>query len=226
MRNDHLSIAQHAHTITQWRSRKPSKESLQDMIKELYAGDIRAEVRQDYLALLYTHFMPPAAAKPKGLPQWVAKAAAGKNDLRHQLRYLFVDAEQSRLVATDGHRLHTMTIPADEQWQGGYYCPKSLEFLHDPSHAQYPDYTRLFPNAETEQHPLDVDAWQVGETTGSKRVFYYLLPDGTALNKKYVDQALAVPGETFTRWAITGAGAVCFSKPSSDTMALVSPIRV
>ena len=220
------TIAQHAHRVALALTRKPKKDHLQQIVREMYENDLTDAERLESLALLYTHFMPAAPAKPKTLAQWVARAA-GKKDVRYYLNYVYADHAAQRLVATDGHRLHFMPLPAQGFDQPGFYCPKTLEYLHDEQYTNFPDIDRIIPNRAgcRETAPVDPAAWEVGEA-GNGTV-YYKTPYG-ALNKQYVDMVLAAPGVEFEYIYAKepGNSAVCFAGDADGVLALVMPIRV
>ena len=220
------TIAQHAHRVALALTRKPKKERLQAIVRDLYENDLTEAERLDSLALLYTHFIPAAPAKPKTLPQWVARAAAGSKDHRYMLQYVYADHAAQRLVATDGHRLHLMPLPAQGFDQPGYYCPKTLEHLHSVDFATYPAYERIIPErTECETSPVKPAAWEVGELPNG--TVYYKTPCG-ALNKKYVDMVLTAPGVEFEYIYCRepGNSAVCFAGDVAGVLALVMPIKV
>ena len=219
------TIAQHAHRVALALTRKPKKDHLQQIVRDLYENDLTDSERLDSLALLYTHFMPAAPAKPKTLPQWIARAA-GKKDVRYYLNYVYADHAAQRLVATDGHRLHLMPLPGEGFDKAGFYCPKTLEYLNGVEFATYPAYERIIPNrAECETSPVKPAAWEVGELPNG--TVYYKTPYG-ALNKKYVDTVLAAPGVQFKYIYCRepGNSAVCFAGDAPGVLALVMPIKV
>ena len=220
------TIAQHAHRVALALTRKPKKDHLQSIVREMYENDLTDAERLESLALLYTHFMPAAPAKPKTLAQWVARAAAGSKDHRYMVQYVYADLSAGQLVATDGHRLHLMPLPGEGFDQPGFYCPKTLEYLHGVEFATYPAYERIIPNrAECETSPVKPAAWEVGEL-GNGTV-YYKTPYG-ALNKQYVDAVLAAPGVEFDviYCREPGNSAVCFAGDADGVLALVMPIKV
>jgi len=176
--------------------RKYKKAEAQNALKVIFEN--HAEQLSDdalfHLGQLYRHFMPPAPRAAKTLEQWVAKAA-GKKDVRYYLNYVYADPAGC-LVATDGHRMHVIDLP--EGMQPGYYCPKTLERLHDTEEWRYADWQRIVPTPTTQElQPLDVSAWAVDEIQGKP---VYRMPDGAALNKQYVDEALAMPGMNMTQF--------------------------
>lgn len=176
--------------------RKYKKAEARSALKVIFEN--HAEQLSDdalfHLGQLYRHFMPPAPRAAKTLEQWVAKAA-GKKDVRYYLNYLYADPA-GYLVATDGHRMHVIDLP--EGMQPGYYCPKTLERLHDTEEWRYPDWQRITPRPGTlPTQRLDVSTWAVDEIQGKP---VYRMPDGVALNKQYVDDALAMPGERMAQF--------------------------
>ena len=221
------TIAQHAHRVALALTHKPKKDRLQAIVRDMYENDLTDAERLDSLALLYTHFMPAAPAKPKTLAQWIARAAAGSKDHRYMLQYVYADLSAGQLVATDGHRLHMMPLPGEGFDQPGYYCPKTLEYLHGVEFATYPAFDRIIPDRTVGvfRSPVKPAAWEVGETANG--TMYYKTPCG-ALNKKYVDMVLIAPGVEFEYIYCRepGYSAVCFAGDVDGVLALVMPIKV
>ena len=176
--------------------RKPTKVKAQHSLKSIFEehADQLSDDALFHLGQLYRYFMPAAPRTPKTLEQWVAKAA-GKKDVRYYLNYVYADPA-GFLVATNGHRMHVMDLP--EGMKPGYYCPKTLEWLQDHEEWRYPDWQRIMPTpARWLLQRLDISTWAVDEIE-DKAV--YRMPDGVALNKQYVDEALAMPGATMTHY--------------------------
>ena len=176
--------------------RKPTKTKAQHSLRSIFEdhADQLSDDALFHLGQLYRYFMPPAPRTPKTLEQWAAKAA-GKKDVRYFLNYVYADPA-GYLVATNGHRMHVMDLP--EGMRPGYYCPKTLEWLQDHEEWRYPDWQRIIPRPGTlPLHRLDISTWKVDEIEGKA---VYRMPDGVALNKQYVDEALAMPGATMTHF--------------------------
>ena len=176
--------------------RKPKKAEAQNALKSIFEehADQLSDDALFHLGQLYRHFMPPAPRAPKTLEQWAAKAA-GKKDVRYFLNYVYADPA-GYLVATNGHRMHVIDLP--EGMRPGYYCPKTLEWLHDVEEWRYPDWQRIIPRPGTlPLHRLDISTWTGDEIQGKA---VYRMPDGVALNKQYVDEALAMPDMKMTQF--------------------------
>ena len=190
------TLAAYAADMERSGIRKPTKAKAQHSLRSIFEdhADQLSDDALFHLGQLYRHFMPPAPRAPKTLEQWAAKAA-GKKDVRYFLNYVYADPA-GYLVATDGHRMHVMDLP--EGMRPGYYCPKTLEWLQDHEEWRYPDWQRIIPRPGTlPLHRLDISTWKVDEIEGKA---VYRMPDGVALNKQYVDEALAMPGATMTHF--------------------------
>ena len=126
-------------------------------------------------APLYAYFMPPIPAKAKTPEQWVAKAVAVK-DPRGYLRFIYSDG--TRLIATDGGRLHL--IPTDRP--AGYY-DKAMNPVDDQ--GTYPQIDRLFTTGTP--HVLTLSEMPVTPSAWSKSGHTYLI-DGSPFDKRQVDE--------------------------------------
>lgn len=169
------------------------------------------------LADLYTFFMPPIA-KPKTAEQWVAQAMA-KNDVRYYLNSLYVTYRDD-LVATDGYRLHIMPVL---DLAHGFYDAA----LHPVDvDAKYPDVYPFFPIPKGGK-VYDVDSL-LTEATGDKSQVY-IIDDGEAcFDKKYIDQALAMPGSSNRELIVCGKGrgAKGYVDHGDGAMAVIMPRRL
>jgi len=114
--------------------KKPSKETVQEYLRELYAQHPDAAYQ---LAQIYNYFMPSAPAKAKTDFQWVARSC-GDNDARAGLNFVWVDGE-GFMVATNGHMLHM----APTTLARGYYHPKTGEPCN--CDYKYPEWRRVVP---------------------------------------------------------------------------------
>src|SRR5690625_309892 len=109
---------------------------------ERYIEDIITEGREptvDDMAVIYRYFMParPSKLRKNFTPfEWVA-AAAARDDERRCLNW--VDADESYIMASNGHRVH---ILKDDR-EPGYYCPVKGVKVHDKDWESYPDVFRL-----------------------------------------------------------------------------------
>lgn len=199
---------------------KPSKKQAQEIIKTLYNAN--PELGSE-LAKLYKYFMPAKPKNPKSTFDWVAQAAAGKDEIRTYLQYVCCDEEY--LVAADGHRLHAM--PADRE--PGFYIPSNEDRL--PDEMKYPDWRRTIPK----NHPTKLDPQNMGATleevnNNKTELPVYRIPTATGedlgVNAKYLDQALNAPGEEAEAVWINGPRDGLYVTYNSGAFALVMPIRL
>jgi len=160
---------------------KPKEREAQEILKALYAEYPRAA---SDLAALYKYFMPagPTARRVKSTWEWVAWAAAGENDPRRYLQFVYVT--ESHITASNGHRLHRAGNP--DRIAPGYYLPNG-DFVGGPELFHYPNVDRVIPDARTPNlyHPDIVEA-----QTANGRGLAYLFPAGFRFDKRYIDQAV------------------------------------
>jgi len=190
---------------------KPKKveafESLNRIITETDAPAV------DDLARLYAYFLPKPPARAKTPMQWVAKAVAGKSDVRVCLQHMYSNGEY--LVASDGHRLHgiTTTLPA------GYYDIAGNQITISD---EYPDWCRILPE----------ESCNIGttiETLATERVADYVvvnLIEDIWVNLRYL-QAIAngAPTVTVTAYADTHQP-VRVAGPFPGSFAVIMPVNV
>jgi hypothetical protein len=176
IQEDQLNIAAAANTI-----KKPSKKVAHEIIKELYAQAPDDETSAN-LAKLYKYFMPPIPKTPKTPFDWVA-GAMGVNDVRYYLNYVHVDADH--IEATDGHRAHR--VANTNGLPSGFYN-KAGDKVHEPAFADFPNISRVIPDAKDLQLE-DVQASQLPVETGESEIIYRL-PNGAAVSKRYLDKCI------------------------------------
>ncbi len=193
---------------------KTKKEDAFQIVRELAEKPVDPES----LAKLYAFFMPPLPAKAKGF-KWVARAM-GQNDVRYYLNY--VHSEGSRVVATDGHRLHLM--PGD--LPAGYYDKAETQCNVA---ANYPDIDRVIPPRHQAEEKYNLHEilhkLPVVEVGGVKvKTHAYVLPDGSHVNKRYLDQAVAKDEPAILRLYEDGRPArIDFE---DGRLAVIMPMRV
>lgn len=198
-------------TIAQGRS-KPNKKAIHQLIAELIrTGKIDAGYED--LADIYAWFMPPIPAKAKTPQDWVAKAMA-KDDIRDYLNYLYSDG--TRLIATDGHRLHLCPTDLPE----GYYdaagtsCDVGFTF---------PDVDRVIPALDgllglpvTESFPVEVNKFDM---------HCYRLPDGPLVQKSYLDAAINRESTGTIYYSPDDNGRAIRVHLGGDRLAVIMPVR-
>lgn len=194
-----------------------------DLVKRLVEG----ELLDDYgIAQLYSFFLPPIPAKCKTPEQWVARAMAKKDETRNYLQWIYSDG--SRLVATDGHRLHvwvTDTYPA------GYY-DAALNPVGNM--GKYPDIDRIIPPpfARSEDEiRVKLSDLEVVDVPSDYNLggLAYKIPgwgDKRGLDAAYVRDALNRGGD-LTILGNNGEGkSVLIDGPFNDCQAVVMPMRL
>ena len=207
IQEDQLNIAAAANII-----KKPSKKVAHEIIKELYAQAPDDETSAN-LAKLYKYFMPPIPKTPKTPFDWVA-GAMGVNDVRYYLNYVHVDADY--IGATDGHRLHR--VANTDCLPPGFYN-KVGDKVHEPDFANFPNVSRVIPDAKDRQ-PEDLKVSQIPVET-QNGVIVYRLPNGTAIDKRYLDKCIGSGVATIGTWGADHSIRV----DMDDRVAVIMPIR-
>lgn len=147
---------------------------------------------------LINYFAPSVPTTPKTAFQWVARAVAF-NDVRKYLQYVFV--ADGVMVATDGHRLHH----AATDLKNGFYDPKTGMLVEVD--AKYPEWRRIIPKRAAMKAHTDSEEWNA--ILVPKTSIFAAKIGGVHINKKYLDDALAVPNDVFEGLGVV-AGDCCF----------------
>lgn len=127
-----------AHFSLSRTARKANKKAAYDMAVKLKKGETLNADELDSLLLYFAPSMPKTA---KTSMEWVAKAAA-KKDNRKYLEYVRV--QDGTAYAVDGERIHYAPSDLPEGW----YCPKTLVRLEGVN-ERAPDYLRVSARANT-----------------------------------------------------------------------------
>jgi len=199
--------------------RKASKKDAYATVCNLIEG---MKLTEPDLAALYSYFMPVAPAVCKTPEQWVARAM-GDRDVRAYLNYVYSDGE--RIVATDGHRMHSWKT---DKYPAGYYDkmmnPVDVEY-------KYPDVGRVIPkrcrqDRRSEFEIGDLEVVDLGNDNPKAYRLVYRLKDSDktgwqvpyirdALNRGLVLHRLNERGD--------GTGAMLIDGPFDDCLAVVMP---
>lgn len=197
--------------------KKPTKRVAFDrLITLIENGDENR--RGDVLADLYAFFMPPVPKTPKTAFDWVASAAAGKNDVRACLR--MIRADGNRLYATNGHILF---IDNSDKRDAGYYDTAGNPV--DDS-ATYPDIDRVIPQGEgIEINPSEILA---GECVSTGTAYGDAIRIGKIhVNRQYLCSALVFMEcreAPVTMFARGPSDAIRFD--CGELTAVIMPVRV
>jgi len=141
----------------------------------------------DQIDSLLRYFAPALPKRAKTAEQWVAKAV-NPNDGRDYLRYVYVS--NGVACGSDGHRVHRCRTT----WPDGYYDPKT-QLLADfkPGDVGFPEVDRFFyregkgPVCGLEN--LETGILTVGTGKGGAPIEYKRVPEGVAVNRKYLMDA-------------------------------------
>ena len=161
---------------------KPKKDQVRSILCGLY--EQHPELGYD-LAALYTYFMPAKPKKPKTDFDWLSAATDAESNRTFQR---FVYANDKHAVATDGHRMHLMSL-SDIHLDAGFY-DRSRNLVERDD--QYPDYQRVLPERNP-QRECGADVFS--ELVEVAKSFAYRMEIGglhCGFAKQYVDQALSI----------------------------------
>jgi DNA polymerase III sliding clamp (beta) subunit (PCNA family) len=192
------------------------------LVSNLDGNDSITNTDNSVLVDMYNHFQPSLPAKPKTPQQWLAKAMAGKGDVRYYLQYIYADG--SNLVATDGHRIHLYTA---NTLSDGFYNKNIFKINED---AKYPDYKRVLPNPNRVRHQsrkLTKSFLLSGEVRvhSGKEEAINIIGD-VWVKKQYLLDALSFWDSSETV-EINYAGAMdSITISANDCLAVVMPIRL
>lgn len=157
----------------------PSKADAFATLQEAIKGDGRPSDYQ--LAKMYKFFLP-GNVKTKTDFDWVALAVS-KDTTRPYLHHVFVD--DGIMVATDGHRMHH----APTELPDGFYDKAENKI---DIYMKFPDYKRIIPARNF--GPAKVWKFSMASVADGLRPAY-LLDNGSHVNMKYWNAALAGKGE-------------------------------
>lgn len=93
---------------------------------------------------VYRYFLPAVPKSARTPANWIAKACSFK-DARIFTAYLY--ATETRLCATDGHRLHFTDSFDRDEFPAGYFDPKG--FAQVEQSYEYPNVERVIPKFNT-----------------------------------------------------------------------------
>lgn len=196
----------------------------------LVLGLIRGDEVLDVgnLATLYSFFLPAPPARCKTPEQWVAKVVAGRDDARYYLRYVYSNG--SRLMATDGHRLHYWVT---DTYPKGFYDVALNPVTVD---ANFPDIDRVIPkrgrvDVEKTFTLADLEAVDASARTdkGSAKIACQFPGDKAAkqgFNRQYLLQALNGAKEVELLGRSTLKRSILISGPFPDCYAVLMPMKV
>lgn len=156
--------------------KKPNKNDAHSLVLALAK---QYGIPADEIAPLYTYFMPLIPAKAKTPEQWVGKAM-GVRDVRYYLNFYYSDG--TRLICTDGHRLHLMPTTLAE----GFY-DKALNAVN--TQGRYPDVDRVINLSDRTEH-IFVKEDAVVKPHLSPSGFVYEMPHGGIVDKRYWDEII------------------------------------
>lgn len=111
-------------------------KSLLDQVIHSYENN--TNLSKEQLLEVVKKLQPRKTTKKIGGFDWVALAAAKKNDVSTFLRHVY--AEDGFLIATDGHRMHV----SKTELENGFYCPKTS--LKVECSDKFPRWRRVMPS--------------------------------------------------------------------------------
>lgn len=189
-----------------------------------YIEELVTEGREptlDDLAVIYKNFMParPSKLKKNFTPfEWVA-SAAGKKDIRHYLNFVYADG--TRIIGTDGHRLHTLI----DDREPGFYCPVKGVKVHEKDWANYPDVDRVIPDISEGYTPV-TNATTEYEAMVNNKLVLKISDSESYLNEKYWLEASAWGEGTITYVPTQKSKGVVIDIPEQKALAIIMPMRI
>lgn len=135
---------------------------------------------------LYSFFMPPMPKKTKTAFDWVFQAA-GTEETRPYLHFVYVTEDGSEMVATDGHRLHH--APNVHDLEPGFYNSQRVKV--DYTDQPFPDWKRIVPEGgeSFKWNREDLKILSRGDHTTNYRHVYNIF-EGLHMNGIYFEQAV------------------------------------
>lgn len=207
-----MSILHDAHQI-----QKPTRKQAYAMLRLLAEENptVTTMSRQE-LAQLLAYFNPPLPRVAKTPFEWVAKAVAGKKDVRHYLQYLNVNA-RGHLWASNGHRAHV--------WRNcglkpGYYLPTGERVSEDDVGAEFPDISKAIAKRRDPQTPVYLNEVKVHHSS----IPSVDLTEKVCCNLKYIRDA--ANGANRVECAFGGKhDTIAVAGPFGGTTAYIMPMR-
>ena len=168
------------------------KEATAQILRDLMEQD--TERGAEYWAPAYRYLLAsmklPTAKAGKNDADWVHLAVAVK-DIRYYLNWDYSDG--TRLMATDGHRLH---IATGIQRPAGWYDKGGQRLDETATEGwEYPDVDRIIPRlSDCTAYAAVLSELQSGEIPGisrkGKKLLAVKLPCGRWINRRYLVDAL------------------------------------
>lgn len=128
---------------------------------------------------------------------FVSKAIAGKKDLRIHLQHLYVD--DTRIIATDGNRLHLVNREDFPDMENGYYAPvkQGKNILLVPAAEQaitYPNIDQVIP----QEHSISIDLTKGKDDNLYTSIIMFTVfnANKSLLNHNYVEDITSIDNWT------------------------------
>jgi DNA polymerase III sliding clamp (beta) subunit (PCNA family) len=156
---------------------KPSKAIAYGLAKKLYSGENLDDYEKN---MLLNFFAPAPSKKPKNSFEWVALVVR-KKDVRQYLNFVYSDG--TRIMATDGHRVHY----SESELQEGFYCPKTGLKVEE-NLGNFPNIDKVLPDERRSHIVLDKNELDIIKI--NDKINAYKVGDGLGVNSNYLKDAL------------------------------------
>ena len=177
--------------------------------------------------------LPPIKPIPKTIDKWVSAACAGKWDVRQTLHQPWLDVDNERVVATNGHIINIVDVfDTGEKFTKSGNLSFDLKAYHDVDLGKYSQYERLIPS-NIKYKTLDVDDITFKEGSKKDQPAFAMMPNGSAFNSLYVEMALG-DSKTFNFSQDKATGGAAVFKPLNSggpldrysRFSLIMPVRI
>jgi hypothetical protein len=149
--------------------------------------------------------------------------ARSKDETRYHLKY--VQSTGKRIVATDGHRLHSAKLNTAIP-KGVYEVIESKDkivFTPAPSEIEYPDWMQCWPRKH--KSVVKVGIYPSNKEIGNSKIYhtvYRAMPESNSVNHKFLDD-LASSGHDFI--ISIGVGDIPLVFRNNTVKGLIMPMR-
>lgn len=181
------------------KTKKASKSDAFAHMQALHRGETLSTPQVESLLL---YFAPPMPKKAKTAMEWLAKAA-GKEDVRFYLNYIWVGADGVG-YGTDGHAAHRAQLEGVAE---GFYCPKTLLPATNVD-GTYPNMERLFARGET-HYTVDYNELSSNMLNGGVATYSH---EQSHVNKVLLDRAMNGDHQPITMVAVPSGASTALHK--------------
>lgn len=207
-------IAEHAYNLA---PKEYNKIELYQLTLEAIKNG--GHLTEHQVAKLYRAFTPKHPAKPKTQEQWVWQAVAVK-DVRLYLNFAYSDG--SRLIGTDGHRMHVWKT---NKYAPGYY-DKNMIRVHETSWNRYPEIDRVVPDEKKLTVTVYKSDFEIIHTGDAKRPYPVMKHDDIACDASYMESACSGLTEPKIMYNEPTNALLVIDNAANNHFAVVMPRRI